>query len=336
MVVLLRESSAARNLEDLLPAVTAASLARFCLCTDDRHPGDLMDSGSIDLLVRKAIAAGLNPMSALRMATCNPAQHYRLHDRGAIGPGRRADLIAFRQLEAPRPLAVWSAGRLVARDGQALFAPRPLRRELASTMNVDWRRVSLQIPAGSGRARVIGVVPGQIVTRSLLEEVDAASGQGLPDARRDLLELAVIERHRGSGAVGLGLVRGVGLRSGALASSVAHDHHNIVVAGADERSMWTAARRCADMGGGLVAALDDRVLAGVPLPVAGLMSDRTIDTVRGELDAAVSAAHDLGAAAVDPFMTMSFLALEVIPELKLTDQGLVDVATFSIVPLWTG
>jgi len=335
MTVFIREATGARNLHALLPAVTERNQHRFCFCTDDRHPADLLSEGHIDHLVRGAISAGLDPVTAIRLATCNPAAYFRLRDRGAITPGRRADLVAFTDLAAPAPELVWSAGELVARDGrmvaQATATPGPT---LPHTMNVDWERVRLEVPAGRGRARVIGLVPDQIVTVALTEELTIRDSHAVADPERDLLKLAVIERHRASGTVGLGFVRGFGLRAGALASSVAHDHHNIVVAGADDRSMWTAARRVAELGGGLAVARGDDVLCEVPLPLAGLMSDRPVEEVRRSLDAAVAACRALGSPLPDPFMSLSFLALEVIPSLKLTDKGLVDVMRFEVVPLW--
>ncbi len=335
MVVFIREASNARNLETLLPLITPENHHRICFCTDDRQPADLLDEGHIDFMVRTAIAKGLDPMTAIRLATCNPAAYFRLHDRGAIAPGRRADILVFEDLQAPRPHLVLRGGRIVARDGALVedgweHAVHPLR----STMNIAWEGIDLSIPAADGRARVIGIVPDQLVTRHLIEEVRRVDGQAVADPERDLLKMAVIERHRSSGAVGKGFVRGLGLRRGALASSVAHDHHNLVVIGADDASMLTAARRAHELGGGMVVAAGSEVLAEVPLPLAGLMSDRSIEEVRDQLDRAIGAAHELGSALHDPFMAMSFLALEVIPSLKLTDQGLVDVDRFEIVDLW--
>ncbi len=205
---------------------------------------------------------------------------------------------------------------------------------LRSTMNVSWDRLDLSIPAAGDRVRVIGVVPDQLVTEELLEEPRVEGGEAIADPGRDLLKMAVIERHRASGAIGKGFVRGLGLTRGALASSVAHDHHNLVVIGADDASMLTAARRAGELGGGMVVAEGGEVKAEVPLPLAGLMSDRSIEEVRDQLDRAIAAAHALGSRLHDPFMAMSFLALEVIPSLKLTDKGLVDVDRFEIVPLW--
>jgi adenine deaminase len=335
MTIFIREATNARNLKTLLPLVTPANQHRICLCTDDRQPADLLDQGHIDFMVRTAIAEGVDPMTAIRMATCNTADYFRLQDRGAITPGRRADFIAFADLEAPAPHLVFRGGRIRARDGR-MTVPRSERRPypLRSTINVDWDKVDLDIPAESGRMRVIGAIADQLVTESLIDEPTVVDGLAVADPARDLLKMAVIERHRSSGAVGLGFVRGVGLARGALASSIAHDHHNLVVVGTEDESMRTAARRVAALGGGMVVADGNRVLAEVSLPLAGLMSDRPIDEVRQDLDRALDEAHRLGTGLHDPFMAMSFLGLEVIPSLKLTDQGLVDVDRFELVPLW--
>jgi adenine deaminase len=335
LTIFIREATNARNLRTLLPLVTPANQHRICLCTDDRQPADLLDEGHIDFMVRTAIAEGIDPMTAIRMATCNPAGYFRLHDRGAITPGRRADFIVFSDLEAPAPHLVFRGGRILARDGR-MSAPRVDRRPypLRSTINVDWEGIDLAVPAEGGRMRVIGAIADQLVTESLVEEPTVVDGLAVADPGRDLLKIAVIERHRSSGAVGLGFVRGIGLERGALASSIAHDHHNLVVAGADDASMLTAARRVAALGGGMVVAAGSEVLAEVSLPLAGLMSDRPIDEVRQDLDRALEAARSMGSRLHDPFMAMSFLGLEVIPSLKLTDQGLVDVDRFELVPLW--
>ena len=335
MTIFIREATNARNLDALLPLVTAENHHRICFCTDDRQPADLLDEGHIDFMVRKAIAAGIDPIHAIRMATWNPATYFRLDDRGAITPGRRADLVAFRDLRAPRPHLVIRGGRPVAHEGR--MTVRRLNRPshpLRSTMNVNWERVDLEIDSSPQPARVIGIVPDQLVTESLSARIPDRDGSAVSDPERDLLKMAVIERHRASGAVGLGFVQGLGLKKGALASSIAHDHHNLVVIGVDDASMLTAARRAADLGGGMVAAENDRVLAELPLPIAGLMVDAPIDEVRQRLDEVLAAARDLGSPLRDPFMAMSFLALEVIPKLKLTDQGLVDVEKFERVALW--
>ncbi|NUQ39361.1 MAG: adenine deaminase [Caldilineales bacterium] len=335
LTIFLREATNARNLRPLLPLITPENHHRICFCTDDRQPADLLDEGHIDFMVRTAIAAGIDPIMAIRMATWNPASYFRLHDRGAITPGRRADLIVFDDLQAPRPRLVFRGGKLVARDGQMLLPrPQPSVRTLRHSFSVAWDQVDLRIPAAGRRARVIGAIPDQLVTTHLIEPIPSQEGLALADPARDLLKMAVIERHMRSGQVGKGFVKGIGLQRGAIASSVAHDHHNIVVIGAEDASMLAAARRVAQLGGGMVAAVDQQILAEAPLPIGGLMSDAPVEIVRAQVDAVIAAAHDLGSPLHDPFMAMSFLALEVIPSLKLTDQGLVDVDKFAIVPLW--
>ena len=335
MVIFLREATNAHNLRTLLPLVTPYNAGRLCLCTDDRQPADLLDQGHIDHLLRLAIADGVDPVVAIRMATWSIAKHFRLYDRGAVAPGRRADLVAFDDLSAPRPRLVWRRGELVAKDGELVpHGQLPAIPRLRPTMSVDWEAVDFAIRAEGVRARVIEAIPNQLVTGHLIEEATVRNGEAVADPARDLLKMAVVERHRASGAVGRGFVRGLGLARGALASSVAHDHHNRVLIGADDLSMTPAARRAAAIGGGLVAAEGEQVLAEVPLPLAGLMSDHPIESVRRELDKALDAAPALGSPLHDPFMAMSFLALEVIPSLKLTDQGLVDVDRFEQVPLW--
>lgn len=333
--IFIREATNARNLRTLLPMVTERNHHQICFCTDDRQPADLLDEGHIDFMVRTAIEDGIDPIIAIRMATWNTARYFRLHDRGAVAPGRRADLIVFDDLHAPRPHLVYRGGKLVAKDGQMLV-PRRERatRSLRNTMNVDWASVSFRIPAEGSTARVIGIVPNQLVTENLTAEMKVVDGEAVADPSRDLLKMAVIERHRRSGAMGRAFVKGFGLRRGAIASSVAHDHHNLVVTGADDRSMETAARACAKLGGGMAVADGETVLAEVPLPIGGLMSTEPIEEVRGSLDKALAAAKELGSSLHDPFMALSFLALEVIPTLKLTDQGLVDVDRFDFVPLW--
>ena len=335
MTIFIREGSVARNLPALLPLVTPANHHRVCFCTDDRQPSDLMDGGHIDGMVRAAIDGGLEPLMAIRLATWNAAAHFQLRDRGAVTPGRRADLIAFDDLGAPRPRLVFRGGALVARDGAMVAPPRTVApRQLRSTVNVAWDKVDFRIPAGGRLARVIGIVPGDLATRHLIEEIPNRGGFAVADPSHDLVKVAVIERHLASGAMGKGFLSGLGLKRGALASSVAHDHHNIIVVGADDDSMQTAVRRVGALHGGWVAAEGARVVAEVPLPVAGLMSGEPLPAVRRQVDAAHAAAQALGASLPAPYMAISFLGLEVIPSLKLTDKGLVDVERFEIVPLW--
>lgn len=339
MRLFLREGSAARNLRDLLPVLTPAVERRLSFCTDDLSPGDLLHTGSIDHMLRLAIDSGVPPMLAIRMATLNPAEHFRLEDRGRIAPGCRCDLVVVDNPLDFRPFQVYQAGRLVAQGGQLteergdqreVKEPERLRRSVA----VDWRQVEFTVPAEGERIRVIGLVPDQLVTRELILPARIENGQAVADPQRDLLKLAVIERHRASGRVGLGFIKGMGLQEGALAGTVAHDHHNLVAVGADDRSMLTAARAVAETGGGLAAAVGEQVLCLLPLPIAGLMSDLGIEEVVRQAAELAAAARKLGTPLRDPFMTLSFLALEVIPALKLTDLGLVDVLGMQLVPLF--
>lgn len=334
MTLFLREATNARNLRALLEVVTPVTERRLCLCTDDRVPEDLLDEGSIDALIRIAVDEGVDPVTAIRMATLNPATFFRLDDRGAVAPGRRADLVVFDDLQRVRPELVYAGGQLVARNGEMrVERSRPAAWE-RSTVHVDPERIDLRIPAREGPVRVIGVVPDQIVTEHLLEDPLIRNGEAVADPERDLAKIAVVERHHATGRVGVGFVRGMGLRRGAIASTVAHDHHNLVLVGADDESMLTAARAASDAGGGLVVADGGEVLARLPLPVAGLMSAEPIEEIRETRVELLRRAHELGSRLHDPFMAASFLGLEVIPALKLTDAGLVDVERFEVVPLF--
>jgi len=333
--VFLREASNAKNLKALLPALTTTNRRRVSLCTDDRQPADLLDEGGIDAMLRTLIAGGMDPTEAIPLATLNPAEYFGLHDRGAIAPGRRADLlVVVGTLGLMDVREVYSGGELVASDGLPRWERRPTPPPPLPTMAVDWDRVDLTIPAREGLVRVIRAIPDQIVTGSELTEPRIVEGAAVADPSRDLLKIAVIERHTASGRVGLGLVTGIGLERGAIAGTVAHDHHNIIVIGADDTSMMTAVHCVAGLGGGLAVAEADAVLSSLALPVGGLMSPEPIEAIRDGLDQVVEAARRLGSPLHDPFMAMSFLGLEVIPSLKITDLGLVDVERFEPVDLW--
>ena len=337
MVVFIREATNAHNLVNLIPGLTEANSRRVCFCTDDRQPADLLNEGHIDFLVRTAIAEGVDPLMAIRMATLNTAEYFQLRDRGGIAPGKRADLVVFSDLKNIHAEMVFRGSKLAVQEGRVIPWERPLKSIfLRSSMNVNWERVNLRIPAEGRRGRIIGVLPDQLITEHLVEDLTIENGEVICDPGLDVAKIAVIERHLATGNFGLGLVKGIGLMRGAIASSVAHDSHNIVVVGADDASMLKAAHTVAEMRGGMAAVEGDRVLARLPLPIAGLMSDQPIETVRDQMEDLLRAAHQLGSHLHDPFMAMSFLALPVIPSLKITDKGLVDVDKFQIVPLFVG
>jgi len=335
MWIMIRQGTSAHNLEELLPLVNPVTERRCLLVSDDRHPDDLAHQGHLDDLLRRAVAQGLDAITALRLVTLNPARRFGLRDRGALAPGRRADLVVLEDLREFKVLQVYQAGRLVAREGEMLQPPRadfdPAARR---TMNLpELVPEMLETPAEGGQVRIIELVPGQILTNQVVEEAPVERGRLAAHPERDLARLWVIERHQASGRVGRGLLRGLGLRAGALAGSVAHDSHNLVLAGVDTTSALTAARRVAALGGGLCLARGEQVLAELPLPLAGLMSDQDLATVLDQLKRLRRAAREL-CSHPEPFMPLSFVALPVIPHLRLTDLGLVDVDQFQVVDLF--
>lgn len=334
MSIWIREGTAAKNLDDLLPLVTPQSSERFAFATDDRHPWDLLTHGHVDHHVRRAIALGLDPVLALRLASLSCARHYGFLDRGAVAPGYRADLLTTASLSDFRPDLVVLGGTTVAKGGRLLVEVPAARMEEGPSFRVDgFDRTRLALAAAEGqRVRVIEVVPGSLATGASTERARVSGGVAVADPSRDLAKLAVVERHRGTGNVGVAFARGFGLSRGAIASSVAHDSHNVVVVGADDASMETAVRRTTALGGGIVVAHGAEVLAEVPLPVAGLMSNAPIEEIDAAERRANEASRSLGTSVDHPFMTLAFLALPVIPELKLTDRGLVDVGKFDFVP----
>ena len=340
MRVFLREGSAARNVEALIPAINDANASRFCFCTDDRHPGDLHLQGHIDHAVRKAISLGLDPVTAIAMGSLHVAEHYRQPDLGAIAPGRQADLIVFDSLDDLRPSSVYYRGELIARDGAMVDMELPdgpddsLSRGSVKLAK-GFTRESLRVPAtpGSNLIRVIEASPDQLVTGERHVEPKIKDGFYVADPSRDLLKLAVIARHGTSDGIGLGFVTGFGFKDGALASTVGHDAHNLAVVGTNDTDMEIAARALEHAGGGQCVVRDGEVVAMLPLPIAGLISDADAMRVIEQQDELLAGVRAIGCPLEDPFMPLSFLPLPVIPKLKLTDLGLVDVDAQCIVPL---
>lgn len=335
MWVFLREASNARNLLDLLELVRRYGPEGCALCTDDTEPTDLLRDGSVDHAYRLCVANGISVEDALTMATRHAARAHHLDDLGAIAPGFLADMALVEDPRELRPSHVWRGGELVARDGAALPSDRlPVPTFVHGTVRpAPVRPDDLVLDAGPARVRVIGVVPGQIVTEALVDAPTVRDGQIVADPARDLAKIAVVERHHASGNVGVGLVRGFGLRDGAFGSTVAHDAHNIVVVGCDDASMLACVARLAQLGGGVCVARDGAVTRELALPIAGLLSEEPAELVVEALDVLEGQLRDGGVTVATPFMALSFLALSVIPALKITDQGLVDVDAFALVSL---
>jgi adenine deaminase len=335
MYIMLREGSAAKNLLDLLPLVTPQNARQFLFVSDDRHPADILSEGHIDFMVKTAIEKGLDPITALQIASLNAAQYFGLRDLGAIAPGYRADMVVLDELEHLHVVRVIKDGRVVAEEGDLIARLcAPARPGHKSMQMAPLCPGSFEIPAEKGPARVIGIVPHQIITRSLQLLPKIIAGKVVSDMERDILKMSVVERHKATGNVGLGLVQGFGLRQGALATSIAHDSHNIAAVGVSDEEMLAAVLAVEQMGGGLVAVAEGKTLASLALPVAGLLSEEYMRDVAEGIAECIDAAHTMGCKLEDPFMTLSFLCLPVIPELKLTDKGLVDVREFRLVGMF--
>ena len=328
--VLIREASMARNLQALLPLVEEFGTSRIAFCTDDKDPDDIAENGHINGMIRDAVAAGIAPEDALVLGSLNPALWHGLEHLGALAPGYQADVLLLPDLESFRPELVLKRGLPVGEIARS-EVPEWIKHTVrigpvaAERFRIGWR--------DEAKARVIGLVPDQVVTESLVETPTVRDGEAVADPTRDLAKIAVVERHLGTGRIGLGFVRGFGLERGALGSTVAHDAHNLVVVGINDADMARLVERLAELGGGIVAVEYGEVLAELPLPVGGLLSDLPLAEVVERSRACTEAAERLGCRGATPFLTMSFLALSVIPSLKITDQGLVDVDRFELVPL---
>nr|MDA3896417.1 adenine deaminase [Desulfobacteraceae bacterium] len=335
MHIMIREGTGAKNLKALLPVINKKTADRIMWCTDDRHPHDICEQGHIDYMIRTAVQNGIDPVSAIRIATINPAQYFGLNQLGAIAPGKKADMIVFSDLYNISAQEVYSSGRLIVSDGKLMHEDfLTACVSCPSTMNVKAGSIQFAIPAQTEKIRVIELVEKQIITRQAIHDAKIENDFAVADISADILKIAVVERHKGTGNIGKAFVSGFGLKKGAIASSVAHDSHNIIVIGTNDDDMKVAVECIIEMNGGLTAVCDRQISAELPLPIAGLMSDKSLETVRSQMDAMINAARGMGATVADPFMILSFLALPVIPELKLTDQGLFDVNQFRHVSLF--
>ncbi len=335
MRLFIRRGSVANNLPSLLPLVTPENSVFISLVSDDVSARELAEEGHLDRSLREAVAFGLPPEVALRMVTLSPAFHFGLSDRGGIFPGARADLVAVSDLRKIDVRFVWAAGKLVFREGECLFKPQKPAPFPEHPLRLP-EKIDLKVPAKGDRIRVLGIVPGEILTEHLIFRAKIEKGEVVPDISRDLLKIVCLERHHGTGNYTIGFVRGFGLKRGALGSTVAHDSHQLLLVGTNDRDLLLAARRLEECGGGLVAVAEGEILAELPLPVGGIISTLSAKEVIRRLEDLGKAAKELGATHPEPFMALSFLALPVIPSLRITDRGLVDVENFSFVDLFAG
>lgn len=330
MAILIREGSVSKDLHALIPLISRDASPFLAFCTDDRNPLDIAEEGHLDYMIRTAIANGADILATYRIASLSAARNFGLFDRGFIGPGKRADIVLVEDLAVCSVKRVFTGGRLVQdklfRD-RAPVAPVGLGSVKSRALTPGDFRAA----AGEGETPVIGVVPGRIITERLAMQLPSRGGEALSDLAQDAVKVTVIERHGKSGGIATGFVHGFGMKQGAIASSVGHDSHNLCVVGVDAASMAAAANRLIEIGGGFAVADGGSVTAELALPVAGLMSDQPFETVRHDLEALRAAAKALGVALAEPFLQVAFLTLPVIPHLKITDKGLVDVDRFALV-----
>ncbi|MDJ1018414.1 MAG: adenine deaminase [Paracoccaceae bacterium] len=330
MRVLIREGSVSKDLHALQPLLTERTAPYMCLCTDDRNPLDIAEHGHLDYMIRTLIALGTPPLAVYRAASLSGAEAFGLKDRGQIAPGLRADIVGLSDLEGCRAELVIAGGRLA---DEAAFATReaipPIGRDSVKAQSVS--SSDFRFAGNREETDVIGIIEGKIITEHLRETIAIEDGDKRPDPSRDLIRIAVVERHGKNGNIATGFVKGFGMQAGAIASTVCHDHHNIAAVGVSYGDIALAANRLTEIGGGFVVVKDGAVLAELALPLAGLMSDQPFETVHARLADLRGAARSLGVTLEEPFLQLAFLALPVIPALKITDRGMVDVTRFEII-----
>jgi adenine deaminase len=333
MHIMIREGSSEKNLKELLPLVTDKTYKRCMFVVDDRSCSDLLHDGDIDAVVRKAISLGLEPVRAIQLATINTAEYFGLKRLGAIAPGYMANFITVNKLADFDIDMVFYKGKQVAAQRKALFDIEPfeLNRPINSVSIKPFKATDLKLKAKGDSSLIIEIVPGQIVTKKGMEKVKVKDGFICTDTGMDILKLVVVERHHASGNIGKGLIKGLGLKKGAIATSVGHDSHNIIAAGTNDEDIYLAIKEIEKLQGGIAVVADGKVLGSLQLSIGGLMSAEPLETVSDKLQNLKRLTAGLGAKLPDSFATLSFMSLPVIPELRLTDLGLVDVIQFKIV-----
>ncbi|MBR1908042.1 adenine deaminase [bacterium] len=335
MYIMVREGSAARDLDALMPILQHNNDRKILFVTDDRHPEDIMIH--INGMVQRAVENNVNPIKAIQMASLNIAEYFKLQDLGAIAPGYRADFNVFESMkDFTKPKMVFMGGKVVAQDGKLLESLENLKMpKTRGSVNVGWLEEDcFQIEAKGKKAKAIEVIPKQLLTNEVIVDVKTENGLAVADVENDVLKICVVERHRASGNIGKGFVKGFGIKRGAIASTVAHDSHNMIIVGTNDEDMYIAQKELVKSQGGKIVISDGKVLAKLPLPIAGLMSDQNMEYILEKSIELNKAAKDIGCVLEDPFMTMAFLALPVIPEIKMTDMGLFSSKTFNFIDMF--
>lgn len=336
MYLMIREATGARDLEPLIPVMKKYNTRKCMFVTDDRHPKHLVKH--ISRMVKKAVKNGVDPVKAIQMASLNTAEYFKLTNLGAIAPGYKADIAVFDDLEKFEPKMVFKNGQMIAKDGKMVIDTTDFKLPaLRGSVNIKYLNIEdlqIKVPQGKDKIKVINVIPKQLITKLSVENAKIVDGLAVSDNENDILKIAVIERHKATGNIGLGFVKGFKLKSGAIASTVAHDSHNMIVIGTNDEDMYYAAVELVKSQGGKIIVENGKTLAHLPLPIAGLMSDKPVDDVRQKISELESASQKIGCEIADPFMSMAFLSLSVIPELKITDKGLINVKKFAVTDLF--